>query len=133
MVNKFNALRAQNRGNRQRRSKPCKDWPQTTERSFVMQDVLSTLNGLRRPPLLIRAARIGVCDYNRAVHLPRHLGPAALPRAAEALIRLMEIEAALERDRAARATGYRAARHVEVLIAMLGEARIIRAGQTAPA
>ncbi|KNX42515.1 hypothetical protein ROTO_08170 [Roseovarius tolerans] len=98
-----------------------------------MQDVLSALNGLRRPPLLIRAARIGVCDYNRAVHLPRHLGPAALPRAAEALVRLMEIEAAQERDRTARAAGYRAARHVDVLIAMMGEARHLRAPQTAPA
>ena len=98
-----------------------------------MQDILSTLDAMRRPPLLIRAARIGVGDYKRAVHLPHHLGHAALPRAGEALLRLVEIEAGLERDRTERATGYRAARHVEVLIAILGEARLLRAGQTAPA
>ncbi|GAW33897.1 hypothetical protein RA2_00942 [Roseovarius sp. A-2] len=98
-----------------------------------MQDILSNLDALRRPPLLIRAARIGVGDYKRAVHLPPHLGHAAAPRPAEALARLMEIEAGLERDRTERATGYRAARHVEVLIAILGEARLLRAGQTAPA
>jgi hypothetical protein len=98
-----------------------------------MQDILSTLDALRRPPLLIRAARIGVVEYNRAVHLPRHLGHATAPRPRDALLRLMDIEAGLERDRTERATGYRAARHVEVLIAILGEARLLRAGQTAPA
>jgi len=98
-----------------------------------MQDVLSALSALRRPPLLIRAARIGLSDYRRAAALPRHIGAGHLPRAAEALPQLMELEALLERDRVARAVGYRAAHHVEVLVAIMGEARLLRALQATPA
>ena len=92
-----------------------------------MKDMNATLNDLRRPPLLIRAARIGVAEYRRAVHLPRHLGQPPLPGSGEALMRLMEIEADLDHQRQARAAGYSPARHVEVLIAMMGEARLLRA------
>ncbi|MGI3211005.1 DUF6477 family protein [Roseovarius tibetensis] len=98
-----------------------------------MQDVLTALGGLRRPPLLIRAARIGMAHYNRSVHLARHLGDGPLPRAGDALMRLMEIEAGLECDRKDRATFYRAARHVDLLIAMMGEARHLRETHGAPA
>ncbi len=39
-----------------------------------MQDILSRMNALRRPRLLIRAARAGADDYMRAPHLARLLG-----------------------------------------------------------
>ncbi|MEL7088895.1 MAG: DUF6477 family protein, partial [Planctomycetota bacterium] len=39
-----------------------------------MQDVLTMLQCLHRPRLLMRAARIGAEDYRRAAHLPRLLG-----------------------------------------------------------
>ena len=39
-----------------------------------MQDILSLLSSLRRPRLLIRAARIGADDYRREHHLWRILG-----------------------------------------------------------
>lgn len=88
-----------------------------------MHDILGTLRALRRPPLLIRAARIGLQDYRREVHLRRLLRDGPLPQSPTALIRLLETEAALDEERRLSASGYSPARHVEVLIAMMGEAR----------
>ncbi|WP_298835994.1 DUF6477 family protein [uncultured Roseobacter sp.] len=96
-----------------------------------MQDVLSMLHALRRPPLLMRAARIGAEDYRRPVHLPRLLGYGNLPRHSAALLRLMEIEAGLNVQRLNSDTAYSLVRHVDVLIAMLGEARVLKASQAA--
>ncbi|TCS63230.1 DUF6477 family protein [Primorskyibacter sedentarius] len=96
-----------------------------------MQDILSLLHSLKRPRLLIRAARIGAQDYQRTAHLPRLLGYGALPRTGPALMRLMEIESELNARREASDAGYSIARHVELLVAMMGEARVLRsAGQT---
>jgi len=92
-----------------------------------MLDMLSTLNALRRPSLLIRAARFGLAEYRRSIHLPRVLGIDPLPRSGEALMLLMDLEAELESHRKKRAADYSAARHVDVLIAMMGEAQIVRA------
>ena len=94
-----------------------------------MQDILSTLTAMRRPRLLIRAARIGVADYRRSVHLRRHIGLGPLPQSGAALMQLIEIEAELNAQRRAASAGYSAARHVEILIAMMGEARILRASR----
>lgn len=96
-----------------------------------MTDLLTMLNTLRRPRLLIRAARIGAAEYRRDAHLRRHLGYGALPRSAAALSRLVDMEAALEELRRERAAGYSATRHVEILIAMMGEARILRTAHPA--
>lgn len=96
-----------------------------------MQDLISMLHAVRRPPLLMRAARIGAEDYNRSVHLPRLLGYGMQPRHGTALIKLMEIEADLNSQRTSGDAGYSLIKHVDVLIAMLGEARILRAAQMA--
>ncbi|MBW4708808.1 hypothetical protein KX928_13545 [Roseobacter sp. YSTF-M11] len=96
-----------------------------------MQDLLSMLHALRRPPLLMRAARIGAEDYRRSVHLPRLLGYGVLPKHGAALLRLMEIEAELNVQRTSGNASYSLIRHVDVLIAMLGEARVLRAAQAA--
>ncbi|SEO27391.1 hypothetical protein SAMN04490248_103115 [Salinihabitans flavidus] len=66
-----------------------------------MKDILSVLNDLRRPRLLIRAARAGAEDYRRDAHLPRHLGYGTLPRSGAALMKLMEIEGTLNDQRRA--------------------------------
>lgn len=92
-----------------------------------MNDVLKTLDSLRRPQLLIRAARIGATEYRRHAHLPRHFGYGALPRSAAALARLVEMEETLNQQRQSDRTRYSATRHVELLIAIMGEARILRA------
>lgn len=98
-----------------------------------MSDILHRLDHLRRPRLLIRAARIGAEDYRRDVHLPRLLGHGALPRHSAALNRLMEIEAAMNENRRAQVADYSTIRHVEVMIAVISEARILRAIQPQPA
>lgn len=91
-----------------------------------MKDILGLLNDLRRPRLLIRAARIGAQDYRRNPHLNRLLGYGALPRPGAALMRLGEIESELNERRHADDAAYSVSRHVEVLTAMMGEARILR-------
>ena len=96
-----------------------------------MQDVLTMLQGLHRPRLLMRAARIGAEDYRRAAHLPRLLGYGNLPRHSQALLRLMEHEAELNTQRLDDESGYNLLRHIDVLIAIVGEARIMQAAQSA--
>lgn len=90
-----------------------------------MQDLMSMLNSLRRPRLLIRTARIGARDYVRDRHLRRILGYGALPRSAEAVMKLMEIERGLDDQRRADDAGYSLTRHLDVLIAMMGEAQLL--------
>jgi hypothetical protein len=92
-----------------------------------MQDILGMISALSRPRMLVRAARFGVDDYSRTAHLPRLLNAITLPRSGEAILRLLDIEADLNDRRKARAADYSVGRHVEVLIAMMGEARLLRA------
>ncbi len=92
-----------------------------------MNDLLMKLDNLKRPRLLIRAARIGMDEYRRDVHLRRHLGQGPLPRSGAALERLVEIESGLNEQRRERNAGYSSIKHVDLLIAMMGEARILRA------
>lgn len=94
-----------------------------------MQDVLTRLNTIRRPRLMMRAARIGAQDYRRTAHLPRLLGYGTLPRHGAALIKLIDIEAGLEEQRSASDASYSLVRHIDVLIAMVAEARTLKAAQ----
>ncbi len=92
-----------------------------------MQDILGMIAALSRPLLLVRAARLGVEDYDRSQSLPRLLGGLVPPRSGSAVLRLLELEGDLDARRQAGRGDYLAARHVEVLIALMGEARLIRA------
>lgn len=95
-----------------------------------MQDVTSMLNALRRPRLLIRTARIGARDYSRARHLQRLMGYGGLPQPGPALLRLIEMESTFEEMRRAGDTGYSLTRHLDILIAIMGEAQLLRARPT---
>ncbi len=95
-----------------------------------MLDIQTRVNTLTRPRLLARAARFGVDDYRRAIHLPRLLQTGELPRHAEAIIRLLDIEAEMNTARETRSGNYSPARHVEALIAIAGEVRLMN--DTAP-
>ena len=97
-----------------------------------MQDLMSMLNTLHRPRLLVRAARMGAQDYRRDRHLQRILGYGALPRTASALMRLIELERGLNNQRLEDDAGYSLPRHVDVLIAMMGEAQLLRATRPEP-
>ena len=92
-----------------------------------MQDILTMLNALHRPRLMMRAARIGAQEYKRDAHLPRLLGYEGLPRQGPALIKLMEMEADLENQRIGADASYSLIRHLDVLIAMVAEARVLKA------
>mgnify|MGYP001063033033 CR=1 FL=1 len=97
-----------------------------------MLDIETRLTTLKRPALLARAARFGVDDYRRDVHLPRLLDIETPPRSAAALMALFSAEAEMEAARKNKAAAYRPARHVALLIAIMGEAQILRATTRAP-
>lgn len=98
-----------------------------------MQDLIGMLSNLRRPRLLIRAARIGAQDYDRKRHLQRLLGYGGLPRPGAALMRLMEMEQDLDAMRREDNAGYSLQRHLDLLIAMMGEVQILQASRARPA
>lgn len=91
-----------------------------------MQDLISMLQQLQRPKLMMRAARIGAEDYRRGAHLPRLLGYGALPRTAQAVMKLIDLEAELEHQRQAADANYSVLRHLDVMIALVSEARDLR-------
>ncbi len=88
-----------------------------------MTDLASMLTALRRPKILVRAARCGLADYRRERDLKRILRS---PRAASgaAIGSLLAEEGRLEAIRAAGEATYSLQRHVAVLTALLAEARL---------
>ncbi len=94
-----------------------------------MKDILSVLNDLRRPRLLIRAAKMGAEEYSRDTHLKRHLGYGNLPRSGPALMKLIELESVMNEHRHKEEASYSLIKHVDILIAMMGEARLLRASR----
>ncbi len=95
-----------------------------------MLDLLGMIASLNRPRLLVSASRFGVGDYNRTAQLPRLLRCTGLPRSGEAIIRLLDIEAGMDAKRVMQAADYSIARHVAILIALMGEARFLRGLQS---
>lgn len=92
--------------------------------------VLHDLSETIRPHLLLRTARHGTLDYQRETDLRRILRVPAAPRPGPAVVRaLLDLEAQQEeqRTRPAHEVGnpWRAARHVEVLIALVCEAQMM--------
>lgn len=99
---------------------------------------------LRRPRLLMRAARIGLQDYRRDRDLRRILPQAlfstlksASPEVALAMMAqqgaallewLTQEEARIETARRAATADYSPLRHIEVMIALLAEMRLTRVG-----
>lgn len=96
-----------------------------------MLDIQTRLHMLKRPKLLARSVRFGVDDYRREVHLRRLLSCEKLPRPADAVMRLFDLEAEMNNLREAKSGNYAAAKHVEILIALAGEARLLQAATPA--
>lgn len=88
-----------------------------------MSDFRALLSTLRRPRLLIRAAHCGMVDYHRERDLKRLLKSSLSPE--HVVGHLMEEEERLEATRRAGALGYSVARHIEVLIALMVEVRLL--------
>ncbi len=87
-----------------------------------MTDFCARLADLRRPRLLLHAARFGLSDYRRERDLRRLIGTPTSPEAAVA--QLLREEGKLEENRKRGDAGYSIARHIDVLIALLAEARL---------
>lgn len=94
-----------------------------------MEDILTMISRLKRPTLLVRTARHGIEDYNRVVHLRRLLKTENLPGPGQAILKLMELETALDGLRIAKRAEYSVARHVELIVALMCEARILKASK----
>ena len=92
-----------------------------------MTDLMQILNCLHRPRLLIRAARFGMPDYCRKRDLRRLIKTAAMPTPGQAVATLMSVETELEEKRKAGDATYSIARHVSILIALMGEVRLMQA------
>lgn len=92
-----------------------------------MQDLLGMIASRKRPSLLLKAARIGANHYSRNRMLKHILARDSLPRTGEAIMTLLELEDLHNERRNTGDANYSAKRHVEVLIALLGEARLLRA------
>ncbi|MFT6459531.1 DUF6477 family protein [Pseudophaeobacter arcticus] len=90
-----------------------------------MQDLLSRLKTLHRPRLLVRTARIGAGNYSRERDLRRILGTEKPARPAAAIMRLLDLEHEVNQQRLSGDAGYAISRHVEILIALLGEAEYL--------
>lgn len=88
-----------------------------------MTDFRALLADLRRPRLLIRAARFGLGDYRRERDLRRLIDGVAPPE--RAMSRLFWEEAQIESTRRSGDAAYSVARHIEVLIALMAEARLL--------
>ena len=89
-----------------------------------MSDFRVMLSNLRRPRLLMHAARFGLGDYRRERDLRRLVQTATSPEVT--LPQLIAVEEELEATRVAGDASYSVARHIDVLIALLAEARLLR-------
>ncbi len=89
-----------------------------------MTDFIALLSELRRPKMLIRAARYGLSDYRRDRDLKRLLN-GANPSPTQSVPRLLNEEKQMEATRTAGDAAYSFARHIEVLIALMAEVRLL--------
>ncbi|MBZ0129530.1 MAG: DUF6477 family protein [Rhodobacteraceae bacterium] len=90
-----------------------------------MSSLLHIINRLRRPKVLIRAARIGATEFRRERDLKRVLKTQSLPQPETGLPRLLAMEEELETTRRTEIAAYNVTRHVEVLTALLAEAQLL--------
>ncbi|MGH1465359.1 MAG: DUF6477 family protein [Cognatishimia sp.] len=94
-----------------------------------MQDVMTTLAQLNRPRILVRTAKAAARDYRRDLHLRHYLKTSHLPRNAEALLTLIEMEQDLNEMRLNKDSTYALIDHVGVLSALIAEAHLMNAAR----
>ncbi len=86
-----------------------------------MHNHFGNLSSLRRPRLLVRAARIGAEEFHRSIHLPRLLGHSDLSDGVKILDQLSGLERDIEQSRKKGDLSYSISQHVDVLTALLAE------------
>lgn len=82
------------------------------------------LSSMRRPRLLVRAARLGLQDYNRKCSLRRLFPGDPTPGPGQAFHILAEREHLVDQSRRNGDAAYSVARHIELLIALIDESRL---------
>jgi hypothetical protein len=92
-----------------------------------MKDINSHINDLRRPKLLVRAARHGIDTYNRTVHLARFIDLHPLPGPGVALMKLFDSEREMNEARLAKSSTYVPSQHISILTAIMAETHLMRA------
>lgn len=97
-----------------------------------MSDLANLLSAVRRPKILVRAARAGVTDYRRERDL-RRLLPGQKTASRQAIGSLLAEEDRLETTRKSGGATYNIQRHVAVLTAIIAEARLLPAAGPAQA
>lgn len=90
-----------------------------------MPNIHSFLATLRRPRLLVRAARHGLADYNRKRDLARLTGQSTRANSATIVENLIAQEEHFEEVRKSGDATYRAAQHIELLVALMAECRLL--------
>ncbi len=96
-----------------------------------MTDINSALARLRRPRLLVRAARHGLSEYNRKRDLTRISGQSGHKESNALVANLIEQEEQIESTRRAGDAAYSIARHIEVLVALMAECQLLPRNQRA--
>ena len=91
-----------------------------------MCKITAELDDMRRPRLLVEAAAQGTRQYRRRRDLRRMLRVAIPSSPRAALEKLLPIEAALEERRLRVDKNYCYPRHVNILVALMAEARAFR-------
>lgn len=89
-----------------------------------MLDTHQILNNLRRPKILIRAARLGMAGYKREADLRFITRTTKTPPRDAAIETLLFRESELETNRTAGTAGYSVQEHIRVLTALLAEIRL---------
>jgi Family of unknown function (DUF6477) len=90
-----------------------------------MRDIRTALENMRRPRLLMNAARSGLVNYKRDRDLRRLIGTEPRTPMEITLPKLLSEENRLESIRIAGDAAYPVARHIDVMIALLAEARLL--------
>lgn len=88
-----------------------------------MTDLTTQINDLRRPRLLVRAARHGMTNYRRSRDLQRIAGQTQVATPRAVVETLLHQEEQVEQTRLAHDGTYSASKHIELLIALMAESR----------
>jgi hypothetical protein len=90
-----------------------------------MTELSKLLSNLHRPRTLVRAARHGLSDYNRARDIRRITGRPAQATSEAIVETLVYQEQQMEQTRKDRDADYSIARHIELLVALMAECRLL--------
>ena len=89
-----------------------------------MSSPLAYLQNLNRPQLLVNAARVWLPDFNRDRSMKRIFPSIVPPAPVHGFDALVGQEMEINQVRLERAASYSAARHIELLVALIVEARL---------